>query len=146
MDSEFRQQLLRDGVISGDSAICEALTGGVSSDIYRVEDGGRVFVVKRALSQLKVAADWYADPSRNGYEVAYLDRVRNILPDNVPKVFSHSEEGGYFTMEMLGAEFQNWKTLMLRKCFEIQHAETAGKILGKIHRETWADHELRVDF
>jgi aminoglycoside phosphotransferase (APT) family kinase protein len=146
MDPAFRQLLLRDGVLSGEGAICEALNGGISSDIYRVEDGGRVFVVKRALSQLKVAAEWHADPARNRYEVAYLNRVREIVPKNVPEVFSHSDAGGYFTMEMLGSEFLNWKNLMMGGCFETSHAATAGKILGTIHRETWADAGARAHF
>jgi len=30
------------------------LSGGVSSEIYLINDGGRQFVVKRALLQLKV--------------------------------------------------------------------------------------------
>ena len=146
MDPEFRQQLLRDGVISGDGAICEPLIGGVSSDIYRVEDGDRTFVVKRALSQLKVEAEWYADPARNRYEVAYLQRVREIVAESVPAVFSHSETGGYFTMELLGSEFLNWKSLMLRGHFETDHAKTAGNILGKIHCHTWADADARANF
>ncbi|HWA62449.1 MAG TPA: hypothetical protein VG939_13795, partial [Caulobacteraceae bacterium] len=39
------------------------LTGGVSSDIWRVEVAGRAPVcVKRAVAKLRVAADWRAPP------------------------------------------------------------------------------------
>ena len=47
------------------------LTGGVSSDIWRVEVAdGRSLCVKRALAKLKVAADWEARVSHNAYEWA----------------------------------------------------------------------------
>ncbi len=146
MSPQFRQQLLDDGIISGDGAVCEPMAGGISSDIYRVEDAGRIFVVKRALSQLKVEAEWHADPARNGYEVAYLNRVRQIVPESVPTVYSHSEDGGYFTMELLGPEFLNWKTLMLGACCDSNHARTAASILGKIHRETWGNLQIQSEF
>ena len=40
-----------------DSAKFEALTGGVSLDIGKVEADGRTYCVKRALAKLKVKAD-----------------------------------------------------------------------------------------
>ena len=53
-----------------DSAKFEALTGGVSSDIWKVEADGRTYCVKRALAKLKVKADWFAPVERNKFEVA----------------------------------------------------------------------------
>jgi len=64
-DADFRQMLLERGVIRSPDATLTPLAGGVSSDIYRVDDGDRVFVVKRALPKLKVEADWHADVRRN---------------------------------------------------------------------------------
>ena len=48
--------------------MAERLTGGVSSDIWRVAAGGRVFCVKRAMAKLAVKDDWYAPVERNRYE------------------------------------------------------------------------------
>ncbi|MFT5467853.1 MAG: 5-methylthioribose kinase, partial [Verrucomicrobiales bacterium] len=142
---EFRQQLLDDGAI-GPNASLTPLTGGVSSDIYKVEDSDRVFVVKRALEKLKVADDWHADLSRNGFEVAYLNVVSRFLPEAVPKVLFHNPANGYFAMEHLGDGFENWKTTMLAGDCRIEHARRAGEVLGRIHRETWDDSELRAGF
>ena len=44
------------------------LSGGVSSDIWRVDLPGRAICVKRALPKLRVEADWQAPPDRNLYE------------------------------------------------------------------------------
>lgn len=142
---EFRQQLLEDGVIS-EEATLTPLTGGVSSDIYRVDDGDRIFVVKRALAQLKVADEWRADVSRNQFEVAYLNVVSGILPAVVPKVLSHNPERGYFAMEHLGDGFRNWKTMMLNGECSPEQARRAGQVLGVIHRETWDRDDLRAQF
>lgn len=122
------------------------MTGGVSSDIYRVEDGERVFVVKRALPQLRVAATWLADIRRNRFEVAYINRVREFAPNNVPTILHHDDEHGYFTMEMLGEEFRNWKTELLTGRGTREQAETAGHLLGRVHAETWVDQSLKDEF
>ncbi|RUV25554.1 aminoglycoside phosphotransferase family protein, partial [Mesorhizobium sp. M1A.T.Ca.IN.004.03.1.1] len=65
----FDEFLLKNGLRSAsEEAIYKPLTGGVSSDIYRVELPGRLICVKRALAKLKVSADWQAPVSRNVYE------------------------------------------------------------------------------
>ena len=74
----FKELLLRDGIITGDAEL-EALTGGVSSDIYKVTDGEKVFVVKRALEKLRVEADWYASLDRNHYEHRYMHEVDRLF-------------------------------------------------------------------
>ena len=142
----FRRQLLADGVIECPDTRLTPLTGGVSSDIYRVDDGARAFVVKRALPQLRVAATWRADVGRNRFEVEYLKHVRRIAPENVPRVIHHNPDHGYFTMELLGPEFRNWKTALLEGCDELFPPFNAGSVLGRIHRETWADDSAREKF
>lgn len=142
----FRQQLEADGLITLPDTTLESLTGGVSSDIYRVNDGDRVFVVKRALPQLRVAAEWHADIRRNQHEVAYLNHVRRIAPENVPTVLHHNETGGYFAMEHLGRSFRNWKTELLAGRCDVSQAQIAGALLGRIHSETWDDPGLEAEF
>jgi hypothetical protein len=53
-------------IASAKEANFEALAGGVSSDIWKVETAERIFCVKRARAKLKVAADWQApvEPNR----------------------------------------------------------------------------------
>src|SRR5215207_11279991 len=52
----------------GEPVQWHALAGGVSSDIWQVELPGRSVCIKRALPQLKVAAEWLAPVDRNSYE------------------------------------------------------------------------------
>ena len=61
-----RGDLERLGLTSpGEAVRLSPLSGGVSSDIVKVEAGDRIFVVKRALAKLRVADDWQAPTSRN---------------------------------------------------------------------------------
>ena len=142
---EFRARLLADGVI-GEAAELTPLTGGVSSDIYLVDDRGERFVIKRALEMLKVADAWRADVSRNRYEVRYLALVGRFLPDSVPKVLFHDENGGYFGMEYLGDGYANWKSLLMGGECCVDRARVAGETLGMIHRRTWDDQTVRSEF
>ncbi len=134
MSAEFLALLRRDGVVSSPAARLVALTGGVSSEIFRVEDGPRVFVVKRALAKLLVRADWRADPGRTRFERLYLETVGRLLPGAVPQVLAAGE--GYFTMEWLGHGWENWKSRLLAGEVRTADAAAAGSILGCIHRES----------
>jgi aminoglycoside phosphotransferase (APT) family kinase protein len=140
----FLQKLHQDGVVTTADARLIPLTGGVSSEIYRVEDGARTFVVKRALEKLRVAADWRADPRRNRFERLYLERVGQIIPGAVPRVLSAND--GYFTMEWLGGDWENWKSRLLAGDCRTGDAASAGRILGRIHAGTAGDPELRREF
>jgi aminoglycoside phosphotransferase (APT) family kinase protein len=136
---QFLEMLRRDGVVRSDNATLTALTGGVSSEIYRVDDGGDVFVVKRALAKLKVQQDWLADVARNNFEQEYLKYVGQFLPSAVPRVRDCRPEHGYFTMEYLPDDFLNWKQLLLNGRCEPAHAALAGDLLGTIHRRSAGD-------
>ena len=80
------------------------LTGGVSSDIWRVEAPGTTFCVKRALSRLKVAADWRVPVGRNRYEVAWFRVAAGIVPSAVPAILGDDPEAGAFAMAWLPPE------------------------------------------
>ena len=95
-----RRDLQRLGLVSAaDTIRLSPLPGGVSSDIFKVEAGGRVFVVKRALSKLRVADDWRAPTSRNRHEADWLEAVARILPGAAPTVLARDDQAGLFTME-----------------------------------------------
>ena len=55
--TQFLEVLRRDGHVRDPQARLVPLTGGVSSEIYLVEDGPNKFVVKRELAKLKVKDD-----------------------------------------------------------------------------------------
>src|SRR5690606_19782502 len=97
--------LVRTGLAAhGEDSQWTPLTGGVSSDIWRVDLPGRSLCVKRALSRLKVAAEWRAPVSRNIYEWRWLCFAHQTLPESVPRPLAHDEEAGALAMEFLEPE------------------------------------------
>ncbi len=139
---QFRQQLFRDGVISNPNARLMPLAGGVSSDIYLVEDGDKRLVAKRALGKLRVKEEWTADISRNRVEIEALRLMGHLLSNVAPRLLAAHGDQGYFIMEFMDERFVNWKHLLLNgQCGE-SHARIAGGTLGVLHRRTWAMTEL----
>jgi aminoglycoside phosphotransferase (APT) family kinase protein len=143
---EFLEMLRRDGLVRSSEATLTPLTDGVSSEIYRVDDEERSFVVKRSLPQLKVRDEWIADVSRNRYEQMYIEYVGGFLPDGVPRLLPGAKDRGYFAMELLGPEFTSWKRLLLHGEISIEHARQAGTLLGRIHARSTGDADLARTF
>src|SRR5262249_27154676 len=140
------QSLRKDGMVSCEQATATPLAGGVSSEIYLIQDGDRSFVVKRALAKLKVADDWRSDPARNRYEQRYLRYVGSLLPGAVPRILFAREELGYFGMEYLGEGFVNWKTALLEGVFDSQPARETMRLLARIHAASRTRPELASEF
>lgn len=136
IDKAFLNLLRKDSIIRSESPEFRLLTGGVSSEIHRIDDDGRTMVVKRALKKLKVKADWFADVSRNHYEAEFLRYVGAFLPNSVPKILGQGE--GYFIMEFLD-DVRDWKSLLKEKNCNIDHAQQAGTLLGEIHSHSFGD-------
>ena len=115
------------------------LTGGVSSDIWRVDlaighNHGRTLCVKRALAQLKVAAEWKAPVSRNAYEWAWIRFASEILPDAVPQPLAHDEAAGLFAMGFLDpADHPVWKQQLLAGHVDTATAAAVGRALAVLH-------------
>jgi aminoglycoside phosphotransferase (APT) family kinase protein len=138
---DFVVVLQRDGVILHADAMITPLTDGVSSEIYRVDDGTDCFVVKRALPRLKVRDEWKADISRNRFEQLYIEYVARLLPNAMPSLRPGPKDRGYFAMEFLGSEFSSWKHLLLSGHARVEDASTAASILGTIHARSAGDRE-----
>ncbi len=130
--------LLGSGLIANKSEpIIERLTGGVSSDIWKVTSGGRIFCVKRALSQLAVKDLWEASTERNAYEVEWFKTVAAFSPDVVPEVIAHDRQAGFFAMTFIDPEeYTVWKDLLSSGDINDQTAVALANALVKIHSET----------
>lgn len=111
-----------------------ALTGGVSSEIFRVDAARGSFCVKRALAQLRVSAEWKAPVERNHYEVAWLKFAGGIVPGSVPQVLADSAQDGTFAMAYLPPEdFPVWKTLLRDGQINPGTAAALGRLIARIH-------------
>jgi len=124
-----------------------ALTGGVSSEILRVDLPGRSFCVKRALPKLKVAADWEAPVSRNMYEWQWMKFAASHLPRAVPEPLAHDSEAGLFAMSFLPPEqYPVWKTQLLEGHVDPSAAASVGSALGLLHQVSARRPDLAVQF
>jgi streptomycin 6-kinase len=125
----------------GSDPEAEALTGGVSSDIWRVALPHRTICVKRALDKLKVAQDWRAPVERNGFEVAWMDVAGAIVPGAVPRLIAVDPVARLFAMEFLDpATHKLWKAQLRDGIIEPGTAWETGARLARIHAAT-ADHD-----
>jgi 5-methylthioribose kinase len=116
------------------------LTGGVSSDIWRVELARGPVCVKRALAKLRVAADWRAPIGRNAYEAAWMRQAAAIVPDAVPAMLGQDPQAGVLVMAYLPeGRYRGWKAELLAGHAERRVAAAVGVRLAKIHAGT-ADH------
>jgi aminoglycoside phosphotransferase (APT) family kinase protein len=110
------------------------LTGGVSSDIWRVDLPGHSLCIKRALPQLRVAATWFAPVSRNRLEWEWLQLAGTIAPDAVPRAVAHDPELGLFAMEFLPPDDHPlWKRQLLDGHVDVATATRVGEVLALLH-------------
>ncbi len=115
MSDDIKQTLLpflkKVGLAENDSRIeLAALSGGVSSDIYRLDMDGKTYCLKQALPKLKVDADWYADTDRSYYESEWLRFAYSVNGKCVPEVIAYDAEAGYILMEYLPPDrYPVWK-------------------------------------
>ena len=125
----------RMGLVGAHTALsAQALAGGVSSDIYRVDLPSATICVKRALPKLRVAADWRAPVTRNGNEVAWMRTAGAIVPGAVPEILGEDAEGGAFAMSYLPpAVCPVWKERLRDGAIDTNAAAAVGDLLGRIH-------------
>ena len=111
------------------------LTGGVASDIARVQAGDRVFCVKFALPKLKVAADWFAPVHRNAGEYAWLSVAGGLCPGSAVRLYGRSDRLHGFAMEFIGGDdVFLWKDRLLSQGPIADEAVQVAALLGRVHQ------------
>jgi aminoglycoside phosphotransferase (APT) family kinase protein len=123
-----------------------ALSGGVSSDIWKVELRSGPVCVKRALPRLRVAQRWEAPVERSRYEWRWMQAAARIVPGAAPRVLAH-DDAGMFAMEFLdGARHPLWKHELRAGRADPAFAATVGEHLARIHAATAGDAQAARDF
>ena len=147
-NSDVLAVLRRAGLLElGPPPPMEPLTGGVSSDIWRVRVGEREYCVKLALPRLKVKADWQAPVERSRFEAAWMDEVGRLAPTAVPPLIHADEQGPAMVMGYLEpSRFRNWKTLLRDGEIDLEFARSLGKTLALIHSRTAGQEALAERF
>ena len=85
------------------------LTGGVSSDIWRIDTARGPVCAKRALPKLRVAADWQAPIERNLYEARWMQVANAARARLRAEVLGQHPRLGVLVMELPAATHALWK-------------------------------------
>lgn len=113
------------------------LTGGVSSDIWKVELAQGPVCVKRALARLKVEADWRAPLERSGYEADWMRVARTIERAAAPEPVHVDRAAGAIVMPFLPPErYRLWKDVLRAGEADPAAATAVGQRLVRIHDGT----------
>ena len=140
--------LARLGLLGGeDTPRFTRLTGGVSSDIWRVDLARGPVCVKRALPKLRVEQDWFAPVERNAYEAAWMRRAAAVAPEAVPQLLGQDEAAGVLVMAYLDpADHRLWKADLRAGHADPDVARAVGNRLVRIHAATANDPAVAAAF
>ncbi|MDQ2802558.1 MAG: aminoglycoside phosphotransferase family protein [Pseudomonadota bacterium] len=124
----------------GEQPSGEQLTGGVSSDIWRIDLPSGPICVKRALARLRVAADWRAPVRRNLYEARWMLRAAAAAPGAAPALLGLDGTGGALAMRYLSPDDHPlWKSQLRAGHADPRFAAHVARSLVRIHAATAAD-------
>lgn len=118
----------------------EPLSGGVSSDVFRVDLADRTLCVKFAISRLRVAREWHAPLERSAAEYRWLAFAGVHFPGYAPRVLGHDPDRHGIVMEFLPRDtHSNWKSDLLGGKVDAEIAASVGHRLGQIHAASARD-------
>ena len=139
--------LRRANLVAGDELPpAVALTGGVSSDIWRVDARSGPICVKRALPRLRVAQLWEAPVGRNVFERRWMETATQAVGGIAPRILAH-DDSGVFAMEFLeGATHPLWKAELRAGRADPAFASLVGERLARVHAATAGRPEVARQF
>src|SRR5580704_14086372 len=132
------------GWISPGPARVEALSGGVSNAVLRVETPERIFVLKQSRPQLRTRDAWFSDLDRVYREEEVMRLLAPLLPPlTVPEVLFSDRANYVFAMAHAPADALVWKEQLLAGEIHTAIARQAGAVLGCIHQTTANNPEVQ---
>ncbi|MCI0683221.1 MAG: aminoglycoside phosphotransferase family protein [Gemmataceae bacterium] len=129
----------------------QALSGGVSNVVLRVETAGEPFVLKQSRPQLRTRDAWFSDLDRIYREQEVMQALVDRLPPlTVPRVLFADRENFVFAMshapipnpsspEGARGRVAVWKESLLAGDIDPAMGERAGRVLGMMHEATARD-------
>jgi 5-methylthioribose kinase len=148
LDQEIAAFLRETGLVKDLSrATLTTLTGGVASDIWKVETAERRFVIKKALPQLRVAQVWTAPICRNASEVDWLIEARKVAPAAAPAILASDKQAGLFAMEYFEPQdYPIWKLELHAGRADPVIAANIGRTIAAIHGATAGSADIARRF
>lgn len=114
------------------------LAGGVSNRTVLVRrSNGQAWVIKQALTRLRVATEWRSDPRRIHREAAGLRCLATLAPAGAitPFVFEDFDHD-LLAMEAVPQPHENWKDMLLAGRIEPDHLLQFANLLAAVHRDS----------
>jgi aminoglycoside phosphotransferase (APT) family kinase protein len=147
LPADIRAALDNMRLLNGPAPSGEPLTGGVSSDIWRVDLESGPICIKRALPKLRVKADWRAPVERNLYEARWMRVANKTVPGAAPALLGQDGSTGALAMEYLPADrYPLWKPRLRDGHVDPAFAAAVAAALVRIHAATAARPALAADF
>jgi aminoglycoside phosphotransferase (APT) family kinase protein len=144
---EFVQALRELGLAKSGSLTGAPLTGGVSSDIWRIDTEQGPVCAKRALPKLRVAPDWRAPIERNLYEARWMQAANEAHPGCTPRVLGQHPVLGVLVMSYLPpTEYRPWKQSLRDGQVDLSMARAVGTVLARVHNFSAARPQLSQQF
>lgn len=111
------------------------LGGGVSNRAVLVErSGGGNWVLKQALSKLRVAGDWFSSPERTHREaLALVWLARLAPPGSITLLVFEDRTQHLLAMQAVPYPHENWKDVLSTGRVEMSCFEQFGALLVAIH-------------
>jgi tRNA A-37 threonylcarbamoyl transferase component Bud32 len=144
---EFAQALRELGLAGAGPVTGAPLTGGVSSDIWRIDTPRGPVCAKRALPKLRVAADWRAPIERNLFEARWMRVADDARAGCAPQVLGQHPALGVLVMQFLpAADYPLWKAQLRDGHADPAVAGAVGTTLARIHAYSAARPNLAAQF
>ncbi|MEN2738426.1 aminoglycoside phosphotransferase family protein [Microbacterium sp. X-17] len=137
---------LREAGLLDGAPVLEPLAGGVSNDVVVVRAGATAFVVKRALTRLRVAEVWEASAERSYTEAAALRWAHGVAPDAVPRVVAVDRRHGVLVLELAPAGYGDWKRQLLAGDVRPEVGARLGAVLAAWHVASASDPGVLAEF
>src|SRR4051794_32515584 len=143
----FAEALRELGLAGSERLRGEPLTGGVSSDIWRIDTARGRGCAKRVLSKSRVAADWRAPVERTLYEARWMQVAQAACPGCTATVLGQHPRLGVLVMSYLEASRHVlWKQALRGGHADADTARAVGTMLARIHSFSAARPSLAAEF
>lgn len=123
-------------ILPDESPTVQVLAGGVSNRTVFVERAtGEAWVLKQALSKLRVAVEWFSSPERVAREALGIQWLTQLAPpDTIPPLVFFDSDYFLLAMQAVPPPHTNWRTMLLHGQLKTDHVRQFGHLLGNIHR------------
>jgi len=115
----------------------QVLAGGVSNRTVLVARGtGEAWVLKQALTKLRVPVDWFSDPERVHREALGLYWLTLLVPPGlIPGLIFEDHTHHLLAMQAIPQPHTNWKTQLLAGQLEMAQVKQFATLLATIHSQ-----------